>query len=324
MVVWSLQIVKILPRLEIGNLKPKYPIIQGGMAIRVSTGRLAGAVAREGGIGLIAGSGMSDEELKNEIKIARGIADGGIVGVNCLVAASKFLEVMNSAIDAGADLLVAGAGFSRDLLALGQKHNVPVLIIVSSARLAMMAENLGAAAVIVEGKEAGGHLGTSKSSRVLYPLVKAAVSIPVLIAGGVADREDLIEVLQMKVDGVQIGTRFAASYEANLDDRFRQCYLNAKKGDVHIIHSPVGLPGNALPTPFLDNFATRPGVEVCNGCLKRCSRRFCIVNALMAAREGDLENGLVFAGEHVYKINEILSVKEIFSQLLDGLEPLDA
>ncbi|MBF0543421.1 MAG: nitronate monooxygenase [Candidatus Riflebacteria bacterium] len=316
--------LKILPRLVIGNVRPRFPIIQGGMAVKVSTGKLAGAVAREGGIGLIAGSGLTDIEIREEIRIARKIAEGGYVGINTLVAASRFIDVMRTAVDEGIDLLVAGAGFSRDLLALGKKANVPVVPIVSSAKLAVLAESLGATAVVVEGKEAGGHLGTTKSSRFLYPLVKQAVKIPVLIAGGITDREDLMEVLAMKVDGVQVGTRFAASEECNAADSFKKRYLEAKQGDVFKIHSPVGLPGNALSTPFSDRaIAGGAHPEVCNSCLKRCSRSFCIVNALLKAREGDLDNGLVFAGEHVYKIKEVLPVKEIFRLFFDGLEPVE-
>jgi len=316
--------VKILPRLVIGRVKPRYPIIQGGMAIRVSTGRLAGAVAREGGIGLIAGSGMEADELRQEIRLARSIANGGFVGVNTLVAASQFMRVMETAVDEGIDLLVAGAGFSRDLLTLGQRNGVPVVPIVSTARLAVLAEQLGASAVVVEGKEAGGHLGTTKSSRVLYPLVKAAVKIPVLIAGGITDREDLLEVLGMNVDGVQVGTRFAASFESNAADSFKQRYLQAREGDVIKIHSPVGLPGNALSTAFLDRIAQGPmPLENCDGCLKRCSRIFCIVRALIQAKDGNLDKGLVFAGEHVYKIKEILSVADIFKSFFTGLEPKD-
>ncbi|NLI74953.1 MAG: nitronate monooxygenase [Candidatus Riflebacteria bacterium] len=317
--------MKILPRLVIGNLRPRYPLIQGGMAIRVSTGRLAGSVAREGGIGLIAGSGMQPDELRREIRIARGLANGGIVGINTLVAAAEFMKVMETAVDEGIDLLVAGAGFSRDLLNLGQRAKVPVVPIVSTARLAVLAESLGASAVVVEGKEAGGHLGTTKSSRVLYPLVKEAVKIPVLIAGGITDRADLLEVLAMNVDGVQIGTRFAASHESNASDAFKQRYLQAKEGDVFKIHSPVGLPGNALSTPFSDRIAQGPvPVEQCDGCLKRCSHVFCIVRALIQAKDGNLDKGLVFAGEHVYKVKEILSVAEIFRLFFDGLEFKDA
>lgn len=316
--------LKILPRLKIAHLEPRFPLIQGGMAIRVSTGRLAGAVAKCGGVGLIAGSGMSDEEIRSEIRTARSVAGGGIVGINTLVAASRFNGVMKTAIDEGIDLLVAGAGFSRDLLQMGRAAGVPVVPIVSSAKLACLAEQLGASAVIVEGREAGGHLGTTKSSRVLYPLVKQAVKIPVIIAGGIADREDLLEVLSLNVDGVQVGTRFAASRECEVAAAFKNRYLQAREGDVIKIHSPVGLPGNALLTPFYER-AERGEAKpsTCDGCLKRCARTFCIVKALSRAKEGDLEQGLVFAGEHVYKIKEILSVEEIFRLFFDGLEPID-
>ncbi|HNV72794.1 MAG TPA: nitronate monooxygenase, partial [Candidatus Ozemobacteraceae bacterium] len=278
----------------------------------------------EGGIGLIAGSGLTDEELREEIGIARSLANGGIVGINTLVAASRFIGVMKTAAEAGIDMLVAGAGFSRELFEIGRRHGIPVVPIVSTARLAVLAESLGASAVIVEGKEAGGHLGTTKSSRVLYPLVKEAVKIPVIIAGGITDRADLLEVLNMKVDGVQVGTRFAASHESNVSAEFKERYLQAKEGDVFKIHSPVGLPGNALMTPFYER-VQRGEVDPisCDGCLKRCSHSFCIVRALINAKDGKLDQGLVFAGEHVYKIKEILSVPEIFKLFFDGLEFID-
>ena len=152
--------MKILPQLKIGNLRPRYPLIQGGMAIRVSTGELAGAVAREGGIGLIAGSGMEHDELRAEIKKARSIAQGGIVGINTMVAASDFINLMKVAAEEGIDLMVAGAGFSKDIFALGKKYNIPVVPIVSSGKAAKLSERLGASAVVVEGGDAGGHIGS--------------------------------------------------------------------------------------------------------------------------------------------------------------------
>lgn len=316
--------MKILPRLKIGKLSPKYPLIQGGMAIRISTGNLAGNVAKEGGIGIIAASGMTTEELRREIRLARSIANGGIIGVNTLVAATEFMKLMETAVDEGVDLLVAGAGFSKDLFALGKKANIPVVPIVSSVRLAQLAESLGASAIIVEGKEAGGHLGTTKSSRVLYPTIKASVKIPVILAGGVIDKEDIIEVFKMQVDGVQMGTRFAASVESNASDSFKELYVKAKEGDVQIIHSPVGLPGNALPTPFLTKINNAEvTIEKCIKCLKKCSKKFCIINALIEAKNGNLDKGLVFAGEKVYKIKQILPVKQIINELFDDLDFID-
>ena len=314
--------MKILPHLKIGHLQPKYPLIQGGMAIRVSTGKLAGSVAREGGIGLIAGSGMELEELRNEIAIARSIANGGIVGINTMVAASKFREVMETAAKAGIDMLVAGAGFSRDIFDIGKDYGIPVVPIVSGDRVAVLSEKLGASAVVVEGCEAGGHLGTDRLARDIYPEVKAAVKIPVLLAGGVIDRQDIVEAFTtMNADGVQVGTRFAASFEANVAKAFHDTYLKAEKGDVFRIMSPVGLWGNALATPFSDKAQSGEMKSLtCMNCLKKCSQRFCIIQALIEARAGNLDKGLVFAGEHVYRIKEIMSVKDIFTMFFSGLD----
>lgn len=312
--------MNILPRLKIGKLKPRFPLIQGGMAIRVSTGRLAGSVAREGGIGLIAGSGMEMDEVRREIKIAREIANGGIVGINTMVAATEFMQVMSTAAEAGIDVLVAGAGFSRDIFDLGRKYDIPVVPIVSSGRLAALSEKLGASAIVVEGSEAGGHLGTDRPVRDIFPEVKAAVDIPVLLAGGIIDQQDIIQALELGADGVQVGTRFAASFEANVAKAFHDVYLNARKGDVFRIMSPVGLWGNVLATEFSQSVEDGTvKAPICDNCLKKCSHRFCIVKALIEARSGNLAKGLVFAGEHVHRIGRIMSVKEIFESFFSGL-----
>lgn len=316
--------MKILPHLKIGNLIPRFPLIQGGMAVRVSTGDLAGAVAREGGIGLIAGSGMEHDELRAEIRKARSIANGGVVGVNTMVAASDFINLMKVAIEEGIDALVAGAGFSKDIFGLGKEYNVPVIPIVSSDKAAKLSEKLGASAVIVEGGDAGGHCGSDRPAKEIFPEVKAAVKIPVVLAGGMVEQSDIIEAYKMGADGVQVGTRFAASFEANVDKAFQERYLQAKKGDVFKILSPVGLYGNALSTPFSDR-ADR-GEEKpksCERCLKKCNARFCIVKALNEARAGNLARGLVFAGECVYRIKEILSVENIMKNFFAGLEAID-
>ena len=140
------------------------PIIQGGMAIRLSTARLASAVANEGGIGLIAASGMEEQELRTEIRLARKLSNGkGLIGINCMVAARAFKDLIVTAAQEGIDLIVAGAGFSRDIFAVGREYNVAVVPIVSSVKLAKISEKLGASAIVVEGTEAGGHLGTQQS-----------------------------------------------------------------------------------------------------------------------------------------------------------------
>lgn len=305
-----------LPELKIGPHVAKVPIIQGGMAVRLSTARLAAAVAEEGGIGLIAGSGMTLDELRQEIRMARSMTNG-IIGVNIMVAARKFADYVKTAIDEGIDLVVAGAGFSRDMFALGRESNTPIVPIVSSVKLAKISEKLGAAAIIIEGKEAGGHLGTDRSMRELVPEIRAAVSIPIIGAGGVLSGEDVVDIIRMGANGVQMGTRFAASEESNAAPALKEFYLKATAEDVTLIQSPVGLPGQAIRNPFVDRImAGELPIDSCEACLKKCKHNFCIIKALTRAQQGDVENGLVFTGENIHKIKEILPVKEIFARLI--------
>lgn len=312
-----------LPELKIGHLVAKVPIIQGGMAIRISTARLAAAVAEQGGIGLIAASGMPFDELRHEIRLARSLTKG-IVGINAMVAAREFAGLVRTAIEEGIDLVVAGAGFSRDIFGIGKESGTPVVPIVSSAKLARISESLGASAVIVEGKEAGGHLGTDQSVRTLLPEIKKAVKIPVIGAGGVISGRDIVELLSLGADGVQMGTRFAASVESNAAPALKEFYLKAKPEDVVLIKSPVGLPGQAVKNPFATKIleGTAPLPDSCDACLKHCERNFCIIKALIRAQQGDVETGLVFTGEYIHKIDEILPVKEIFSRLLKEVEEI--
>lgn len=307
-----------LPELKIGKLVAKVPIIQGGMAIRLSTSRLAAAVANEGGIGLIAASGMSQEELKNEISKAREMTHGkGIIGINCMVAAREFLNLVTTAAKEKIDLIVAGAGFSRDVFEVGRKYGVEIVPVVSSARVAKLAEKLGASAVIVEGTEAGGHLGTQRSVKEILPEVLETVHIPVIAAGGCVDGKDVAEMIKLHASGVQMGSRFAASEESNGARELKEFYLRQSQDDIVQIDSPVGYKGRAFLNPFsrltLTGNAPRP--EVCQGCLKHCTHNFCIIKALIRAQQGDTEGGLIFTGANMWKIKEILPVKEIFRRI---------
>lgn len=313
-----------LPELRIGNLVAKVPIIQGGMAIRLSTARLASAVAEEGGIGLIAASGMALDELRHEIRLARSLTKG-IIGINAMVAARQFADLVKTAIDEGIDLVVAGAGFSRDMFGLGKESGTPIVPIVSSVKLAKISEMLGASAVVVEGKEAGGHLGTDRSMREIVPEISKAVKIPVIGAGGVTSGRDIVETLRLGASGVQMGTRFAASVESNAGPALKEFYLKAKPEDVVIIKSPVGLPGRAVKNPFAEKIleGAAPTPQTCDACLKHCEKNFCIIKALIRAQQGDVETGLVFTGEYIHKIDEILPVKEIFARLIKEAEQID-
>lgn len=305
-----------IPELPIANLVAKIPVIQGGMAVRISMAPLAAAVAEEGGIGLIAGSGLTVEELKAEIRKARERTKG-IIGVNIMFAVREFTQLVKAAFEEKIDLLVSGAGFSRDMFTWGKEAGIPVVPIVSSVKLARLSERLGASAVIVEGREAGGHLGTERPMLEILSEVKEAVKIPVIGAGGIMDGKDVVEALRRGADGVQMGTRFALSVESSAADSWKEHVLNAKESDMVLIDSPVGLPGRAIRSPFTTAMAE--GLDVrrkgCDQCLKKCERNFCIMERLIKAQQGDISEGLVFSGSEFSRIKKVLSVREIFEDI---------
>lgn len=304
-----------LPKLKIGSLESALPIIQGGMAVRISLAPLAAAVANEGGVGLIAASGLHPPELAEHLQQARKLTDG-LIGINVMVAAREFAQLVRIAIEEKVDLIVAGAGFSRDVFKWCRDANIPFFSIVSSAKAAQLSERLGAAAVIAEGGEAGGHLGTKRPLFSILPEIIKVVKIPVIAAGGILNGGDIAKVFSMGAKGVQIGTRFAASEESSAASEWKKAYVKAKPEDVVLIESPVGMPGQAIINPFLKRlFAGKvprhTDIARCVKCLKFCKRNYCIIEALEKAQQGDMENGLVFSGKRAGEIKEILPVKEI-------------
>lgn len=287
------------------------------MAVRISLSPLAAAVAQAGGIGIIAGSGLTPAELTSELHAARSVTDG-VVGVNIMVAVRAFKELVHTAMAEGADLVIAGAGFSRDVFQWSKDSGVPVVPIVGSVRVAKLAERFGAAAVVVEGYEAGGHLGTDRYMRELLPEIIEAVDIPVIGAGGVVDGADIAEVLDLGAAGVQMGTRFVATKESSAPDAFKQMYVDATEDDIALVKSPVGLPGRALKNPFWERTqrGDYPAIPRCEACLKECHKDYCIMNELHMSQGGDVEQGLVFAGSAAARITDVPSVAELMERLV--------
>ena len=161
--------------------------------------------------------------------------------------------------------------------------------------------------------------------RKILPDIIKAVKIPVIGAGGVIFGRDIVEMMKLGVAGVQMGTRFAASEESNAAPALKEFYLKANPEDVVLIKSPVGLPGRAVKNPYakkiLEGTVATP--DTCDACLKHCEHSFCIVKALIRAQQGDVETGLVFTGEYIDKIEEILPVKEIFARLLKEIDEIN-
>ncbi len=313
-----------LPSLKIGPFTASFPLIQGGMSIRVSTSALAVPVAECGGIGVIGGSGLPAEELSADIKKAKA-ATKGVIAVNIMYAMKDFYKLVMSSIDAGIDMIITGAGFSRDIFKIGREHNTPIVMIVSSPTLAKLAEKLGAAAVIVEAKEAGGHLGTDRPLREIFPPIREVVKkIPLIAAGGLTNGYEMAEMMdQYGADGVQVASRFVLSKECDVSDAFKQAYLGAAKEDIVLTSSPVGLPGRAINNEFVrhinagEDLSTKKCPQLC---LKKCDHHYCINERLMMARNGNVREGLVFSGENTYKMDKILSVAEIFRQFREQAE----
>jgi NAD(P)H-dependent flavin oxidoreductase YrpB (nitropropane dioxygenase family) len=278
---------------------------------------LAAAVAEAGGIGVIAGSGLTVKELAAEIRAARA-QTSGVLAVNIMVAVRKFKELVQTALAEGIDMVIAGAGFSRDVFAWCREAGVPFVPIVGSERVAKLAERFGASAVIVEGVDAGGHLGTDEHLMDLLPRIIAAVSIPVIGAGGIVTGADIKRVLDAGGAGVQMGSRFVATEECSAPRAMKEMYVEATPDDIVLVKSPVGLPGRALRNPFQARAAQgdyQP-IEVCRNCLKECHKDYCIINELEMAQRGDVADGLVFAGNSAARVVDIVPVRTLMERLV--------
>lgn len=314
-----------LPSLDIGGLHAQIPIVQGGMAVRISTGKLAGAVAACGAVGVIGASGLAFDELAGEIRLAREMADGaGLVGINIMFAAREFLGIVQTAVAEKIDLIFTGAGFSRDIFKIGRESNIPIVPIISTGRLAAIAEKFGAAAVVVESGEAGGHLGTDQPLLKILPEVVRSVNIPIIAGGGIINGAGIAEVFKLGASAAQIATRFVLSEECNAAPEYKRRYQTAKEEDVVLITSPVGMPGRAIKTAFVEKILEKkaPKPVGCDFCLKSCSLEYCIIKALINSQQGDIEHGIVFSGANVAKIPDrsIKPARKIIEELVKEAE----
>jgi len=346
--------------LRIGNLAIAVPIIQGGMGVGISLSGLASAVANEGGVGVISSAGLgllykeyssnmpeaSIYGLKEEIRKARE-KTLGVIGVNVMVAMTNFVDMIKTSIAEKVDVIIAGAGLPLDLPSFLNKESITKLIpIVSSARATkIICEKWKANydylpdAVIVEGPKAGGHLGFREeqigdNDYALEKLVPEIVDelkhfeekynkpIPLFAAGGIYTGEDINNIMKLGAAGVQMGTRFVTTDECDASQGFKQAYIDADEKDIEIIKSPVGMPGRAIFSNFIQKVKDgKKQPKICPfKCIKTCDiskSPYCIIIALVNALKGNFDHGFAFAGSNAFRATKISSVKEIFQSLLD-------
>lgn len=347
--------------MKLGNRELALPLIQGGMGVGVSMGGLAGAVAAEGAMGTLstADAGWNEPDfaahpqqanlraLRREVQRAKRLAAGaGLVAVNAMVATRQYADSVRTALEAGADAIVSGAGLPLELPALAEGFEALLAPIVSGPRAAQLICRTWAKRysrvpdfVVLEGCQAGGHLGFEEADLLsgrcaplsrLIPEVLAALrpfeekfgrAIPLFCAGGVATGAEMARCTRLGAAGAQLATRFIATEECDAGQGYKDVLLAAQPEDLRIIHSPVGMPGRAVNSPLVQRLAAgmRQPPAHCSGCIKSCrpaETPFCITHALIEAVKGNWEEGLFFSGSRVDLVDRMRTVPDLIDELM--------
>ena len=289
----------------------------------------------------------SREGLKAVIDNARKICGDLPLAVNILHASNDYARIVKDACEHGINIIITGAGLPTNLPEFTQNFkNVALVPIISSAKaLKIICKRwLGRYdrlpdAVILEGPLSGGHQGFTyeqcmdpayKLENLIKPVkeeIKEWGDFPLIAAGGIWDKNDIQRVMELGANGVQMGTRFIGTHECDASDQFKEVLLNAKKEDIKLIKSPVGYPARGVITNLFDMIAnkTAPKINCISNCVSPCQRGkeakevgYCIADRLYDAFSGAKQTGLFFTGANGYKLNEIISVKELFKKLLHG------
>lgn len=347
--------------MKLGNRELALPLIQGGMGVGVSMGGLAGAVAAEGAMGTLstADAGWNEPDfaahpqqanlraLRREVQRAKRLAAGaGLVAVNAMVATRQYADSVRTALEAGADAIVSGAGLPLELPALAEGFEALLAPIVSGPRAVQLICRTWVKRydrvpdfVVLEGCQAGGHLGFEEADLLsgrctplsrLIPEVLAALrpfeekfgrAIPLFCAGGVATGAEMARCTRLGAAGAQLATRFIATEECDAGQGYKDVLLAARPEDLRIIHSPVGMPGRAVNSPLVQRLAAgmRQPPAHCSGCIKSCrpaETPFCITHALIEAVKGNWEEGLFFSGSRVDLVDRMRTVPDLIDELM--------
>lgn len=355
----------MLKSVKLGEKILEIPIIQGGMGVGISLSNLAGNVMKQGAMGVISAAHpgyrkanfrkdsiqANCEAILEEVNKARVLSQGkGLLGINIMVASKDYAQYVKAAVQAKVDAIISGAGLPLELPTLVGDAKVLLAPIVSSGKamklIAKMWDRRHEATpdfVVIEGSEAGGHLGFKKEDLVdgtcqtldeilievqneLAPYrEKYQKEIPVFVAGGVYDGADIAHYIQKGANGVQMGTRFIATEECDASPAFKQAVLDATKENIAIVPSPTGFPGRGLWNDFMETTKARGNVcmKNCLECMIPCTPSdtpYCISEALIQSAQGKLNNGLVFVGSNAWRITQMTTVEKLIHELVQQAE----
>jgi enoyl-[acyl-carrier protein] reductase II len=295
----------------------RYPIVQGGM-IWVSGWKLASAVSNAGGLGLIGSGSMYPDVLRDHIQKCKKATDKPF-GVNVPMLYPQIEEIMDIIVEEGVKIVFTSAGNPKTWTQFLKEKGITVVHVVSSVKFAQKAEAAGVDAVVCEGFEAGGHNGREETTTfTLIPMVKENISIPVIAAGGIANGRGMLAAMVLGADGVQIGSRFAATIESSAHDNFKDTIVKVKDGDTHLTLkelAPVRLVKNHFYNQVQELYAKNPSVEEIKQLLGRA-------RAKKGMFEGDLDNGELEIGQIAGLIHEVKPAKQVIEEIIAEFEAI--
>ncbi|MCI9233347.1 MAG: DUF561 domain-containing protein [Bacilli bacterium] len=286
----------------------QYPIIQGAMA-RIADATLAAAVSNAGGLGIIAGGGLSKEELKSEIRKCKELTSKPF-GVNIMLMASNKDEQAKLLIEEKVAVVTTGAGSPEAYITMWKEAGIKIIPVIASVKHAKKMEALGVDAIIAEGTEAGGHIGNT-TTMCLIPQIVDAVSIPVIAAGGIADGRGMRAVEVLGASGVQIGTRFLATEECNIAQAYKEEVIKANDTDTRVLGLSIASPIRNLKNEMTENYLQLEHTGASKEELDKLT-----FGALKKAVEGDIINGSMMSGQIAGMIHEIKPVREVIEDLM--------
>ena len=294
-------------------LNIKYPILQGGMAW-VANHSLASAVSNAGGLGIIAAANAPVEVVREEIRKTKEKTDRSF-GVNVMLLSENADEVAHLVCEEGIKIITTGAGNPGKYMELWKAHGITVIPVVPSVALAKRMERYGADALIVEGNEAGGHIG-ELTTMALVPQVADAVSIPIIAAGGIGDGRGMAATFMLGASGIQMGTRFLVAKECAIHLKYKEKVLRAKDIDTVVTGRPTGHPVRILKNPLSRKLLNmeknkEPASafeELGKGALRR------------AVMEGDMDNGSIMAGQIAGLIKKEQTCEEIIEEIMKEMK----